>query len=93
MTTTTIAPSSKSASPKSSDNRKSKKKKKEANVNNSNTIITQRPKARLAAIGPTTAAHLRDVLKLEVAAVASKPTPEAFAKAVGDVEVPGAVVP
>ncbi|KAI5119288.1 hypothetical protein M0805_008067 [Coniferiporia weirii] len=44
------------------------------------------PVAKIAAIGPTTAGHLRDVLKLEVAAVAAKPVPEELAAAIKSVK-------
>lgn len=40
------------------------------------------PRARFAAIGPTTASHLRENLSLRVSAVASKPKPEELAKAI-----------
>ncbi|KAH8115053.1 hypothetical protein DFH11DRAFT_1591151 [Phellopilus nigrolimitatus] len=40
------------------------------------------PAAKIAAIGPTTAAHVCDTLKLHVAAIAAKPGPEELAAAI-----------
>jgi len=40
------------------------------------------PTARIAAIGPTTASHLKDALSLSVDAVAAKPTPAELATAI-----------
>lgn len=40
------------------------------------------PVARIAAIGPTTASHLKDALSLHVDAVAAKPTPTELATAI-----------
>ena len=40
------------------------------------------PLAKIAAIGPTTATHLREKLSLNVAAVAEKPGPEPLASAI-----------
>ena len=40
------------------------------------------PTAKIAVIGPTTASHVRDTLKLEVTAIATQPSPEALANAV-----------
>ena len=41
-----------------------------------------KPRARFAAIGPTTASHLHDKLSLEVSTVAERPKPDELAKAI-----------
>lgn len=71
----TLLPSSSSSS--SSSAAKDKEKDKKRFKKNKGP-----PVARLAAIGPTTAAHLREVLKLDVAAEARKPNPEALVEAI-----------
>lgn len=40
------------------------------------------PTVKIAAIGPTTAAHLREQLSIEVAAVAEKPNAQSLASAI-----------
>ncbi|EJD05127.1 uncharacterized protein FOMMEDRAFT_105376 [Fomitiporia mediterranea MF3/22] len=69
----TYPPTSTSYSSSSSSSDKEKKKKKSKGCP---------PPARIAVIGPTTATHVREELKIDVAVVAAKPSADALADAI-----------
>ncbi|KAL5525024.1 HEM4 [Sanghuangporus sanghuang] len=76
--TSNLTPSSSSKS-KKKDKKKDKDKDKDKSAGGGGQHL---PTVRFAAIGPTTATHLREVCKVEVAAVAAKPNAEALAAAI-----------
>ncbi|KAL5478717.1 HEM4 [Sanghuangporus weigelae] len=76
--TSNLSPSSSSKS-KKKDRKKDKDKDKNKTAGSGGQPL---PTARFAAIGPTTATHLREVCKVEVAAVAAKPNAEELAAAI-----------
>ena len=49
---------------------------------NGNSSASKRPVARIAAIGPTTANHLKDKLQLKVDVIAEKPKPQSLSKVI-----------